>query len=123
MDRSTPVAASGAVPEAGNDAVGSFGRHPELLPDQGSSRGSGGGKRKPQGVAAPRPRLREPPLSSTEGSTDGGPQDRIPRSQESSVKCGSRRIPAQSRFSFVAELATGGFTVELPVDLNTVAVH
>src|SRR5205823_3282017 len=36
VDRSTPMATSGTIPEAGHHAAGSPGGYPELLPDQSS---------------------------------------------------------------------------------------
>ena len=49
-------------------------------------------------LLTPRPRLQEPPLPAAESAADGRHQDRIRRFQESRLKCGSRRIPAQSRY-------------------------
>jgi hypothetical protein len=39
---------------------------------------------------------------------------------ETQYNRGTLQIPAQSRISFIAELASGGFSVELPVDAGAV---
>lgn len=93
----TPLAAAGTLSEAGVDAAGSSGRHSELLPDQGTSGRGGSGEREYQVTVAPWPWLQEPALSATEGPAHGRDQDRICGLQESSLKCGYRRIPAESR--------------------------
>src|SRR6202011_5282764 len=84
------------VSEVGSDAAGSPGRHPELLPDQSASGRGGSRQREYQVTAAPRSWLQEPALSDAEGPADGRDQDRICGLQESSLKCESRRIPAEN---------------------------
>lgn len=54
LDRETSLAASGAVSEAGPDATGSPGRHPELLPDESGHGGSGSREWKHQVTATSR---------------------------------------------------------------------
>src|ERR1035438_10554699 len=100
MDRSTPLAASGAVPEVSGDAAGPSRRHPELLPDEGATGGRGSREWEYQVTAAPRAGIQEPALHAAEGPAHGGDQDRIRGIQESGLKCGPRRIPAQSQIIF-----------------------
>src|SRR5664280_957959 len=99
MDRSTPLAASGAVPEVSGDAAGPSRRHPELLPDEGAAGGCGSREWEYQVTAAPRSGIQEPALSAIKVPAHGGDQDRIRGLQESGLKCGSRRIPAQSQIN------------------------
>src|ERR1017187_6875566 len=106
MDRSTPLAASGAVPEVSGDAAGPSRRHPELLPDEGATGGRGSREWEYQVTAAPRAGIQEPALHAAEGPAHGGDQDRIRGIQESGLKCGPRRIPAQSP-QFIQHESTG----------------
>src|SRR3977135_4142956 len=48
LDRPTPMATAGTVPETGADAAGSPGRHSELLPDKSPAGRGRGGERKHQ---------------------------------------------------------------------------
>src|ERR1039457_4723795 len=96
MDRSTPLAATATLSEAGWDIAGSSPGNSELLPDEGTPGCRRSREREHQVPAAPRPRLSEPALSTVEGATHGGDQDRIRGLQKSSLKCGSRRILAES---------------------------
>src|ERR1035438_659545 len=107
MDRSTPLAASGAVLEVSGDAAGPSRRHPELLPDEGATGGRGSREWEYQVTAAPRAGIQEPALHAAEGPAHGGDQDRIRGIQESGLKCGPRRIPAQSQISLQAIRETG----------------
>src|SRR6476646_8636485 len=80
-------------------AAGSPRRHPQLLPHQGTLWSGGSDQRQHQNPSSKGPWLQESRLSAAQGSTHGGHQDRIHRSPESSLKCGSLRIPVQSPFS------------------------
>ena len=62
-------------------------------------RSGGSHQRQHQNSASKGPRLQESRLSVAQGTTHGGHQDRIHRSSESSLKCGSLRILVQNRFS------------------------
>src|ERR1035438_2816387 len=119
MDRSTPLAASGAVPEVSGDAAGPSRRHPELLPDEGATGGRGSREWEYQVTAAPRAGIQEPALHAAEGPAHGGDQDRIRGIQESGLKCGPRRIPAQSRFFDLA--VSGGALIVLAPLLGAIA--
>src|ERR1035438_2429235 len=96
VDRSTPVAASGPLPETGADVAGSPRRHSELLPEEGATGGRGSREWEHQVTTAPRMGIQEPALSAIEVPAHGGDQNRIRGLQESGLKCGSRRIPAES---------------------------
>src|ERR1022692_193190 len=74
------------------------GRDPELLPHQSTVRCGGSHQRQHQNPSSKGPRLQKSRLSAAEGSAHGGHKDRIHRSSESSLKCGSLRILVQSRF-------------------------
>jgi Transposase len=62
-----------------------------------SERGSH--QRQHQNPSSKRPGLQESELSVAQGSAHGGHQDRIHRSPESSLKCGSLQILVQNRFT------------------------
>src|SRR5438552_9224138 len=95
------MATAGAVSEAGHDAAGSPRWDSELLPDEGAAGSSGSREREHQGPLAPRTRIQESPLPSAEGPAHGGDPDRICGLQESSLKCGSHRILAESQIHFL----------------------
>src|ERR1700736_2283188 len=97
MDRSAPLAATRTLSETGSDAAGSPRGHPELLSDQSSPGRGRSREREYQVTPPPRPWLQEPALSATEGPANGRNPDRICGLQESSLKCGFYRIPAESR--------------------------
>src|SRR6267143_2448401 len=78
-------------------AAASLGQHPQLLPHQSTLRSGGSHQRQHQNPSQKGAWLQESGLSAVQGSAHGGHQDRIPRSSESSLKCGSRRILVQSR--------------------------
>src|SRR5215475_7016619 len=90
------MAAVEAIRKAGPDASGSFGWNPELLPHQSADGRCGGGERQHQKSAETWPRLQEPALPSAEGPAHGRDQNRICGFRESSLKCGTLRILAQS---------------------------
>jgi hypothetical protein len=95
--RSAPVAAPEAIPETGADAAGSPGRHSELLQDEGAPGGRGSREREYQITPSPRARIQKPALSAPKVPAHGRDQDRIRGFQESSLKCRSHRIPAESQ--------------------------
>src|SRR6266481_6632476 len=78
-------------------AAGSFRRNPELLPHQSTLRSGGSHQRQHQNPSSKGSWLQKPRLPVAQGPTHGGHQDRIHRSSESSLKCGSLRILVQSR--------------------------
>src|SRR6266478_8800228 len=80
-------------------AAGSPGWHPELLPHQGTLRSGGSHQRQRQNPSSKGPWLQKPLLLVAQGAAHGGHQDRIHRSSESSLKCGSLQILVQSRKS------------------------
>jgi transposase len=92
------LAAPGAVSETGPDATRPSGRHPQLLQDQGSDGRCGSCQWQHQSVDPSRAGLQGLALLAAEGTLHGRNQDRIRRYQESRLKCGFARIPAQSRF-------------------------
>src|ERR1039458_8960184 len=77
-------------------AAGSPRRHPQLLPHQGTLRSSGSHQRQHQDSSEKGSWLQESRLSAAQGPTHGGHQDRIHRSSESRLTCGSLRILVQS---------------------------
>src|ERR1700687_5435791 len=72
------------------------GRDPELLPHQSTLRCGGSHQRQHQNSSEKGPRLHKSRLSAPEGSAHGGHKDRIHRSSESRLKCGSLQILVQS---------------------------
>src|SRR6266478_7886825 len=88
-------------------AAGSFRRNPELLPHQSTLRSGGSHQRQHQNPSSKGSWLQKPLLPVAQGPTHGGHQDRIHRSSESSLKCGSLRILVQSLKNKVAVI-TGG---------------
>ena len=62
-----------------------------------------GHQREHQDSAPARPRVQEPALSAAEGPAHGGHQNRIRGFQESGLKCGPRRILAQSRKDYLRD--------------------
>src|ERR1700732_2466816 len=90
------MATAGIVSKTCPNVAGSPGRDPELLPHQSTFRRGGTHQRQHQDSPEKRSRLQKSRLSALEGSTLGGHQDRIHRSSESSLRCGSLRILVQS---------------------------
>src|ERR1700674_1007 len=72
------------------------GRDPELLPHQSTVRCRGSHQQQHQNPSSKGPRLHKSRLSAPESSAYGGHKDRIHRSSESSLKCGSLRILVQN---------------------------
>src|ERR1019366_4552106 len=90
------MATAGALSKTGPDVAGSPGRDPELLPHQSTFRCGGSHQRQHQNPSKKGPRLHKSRLSAAQGSAHGDHKDRIHRSSESSLKCGSLRILVQS---------------------------
>src|SRR6266404_9327770 len=97
------MATVGTLSKTCSHASGSPRRHPQLLPHQGTFRSGGSHQRQHQNPSQQGPWLQESRLSTAQGPTHGGHQDRIHRSSESRLKCGSLRILVQSRFFLVTE--------------------
>src|ERR1017187_6464701 len=91
------MAALETLREAGRDAPRSPGGHSQLLPDEGAAGSGRSRERKHQVTATTRSRLQESALSAPEGAADGGNQDGIHYSPESSLKCPFHQILAQNR--------------------------
>src|ERR1700746_1110520 len=77
---------------------GSPGRDLELLPHESTLRSGGSHQWQHQNPFSKGPWLQESRLSTAQGPTHGGHQDRICRFSESRLKCGSLLILVQSRF-------------------------
>src|SRR2546428_6360013 len=92
------MATAGALSKTRPHVARSPGRDPELLPHQSTLRCSGSHQRQHQNPSSKGPRLHKSRLSAPESSTHGGHKDRIHRSSESSLKCGSLRILVQNPF-------------------------
>src|SRR3981081_4326868 len=97
ISMSTAVATVGTLSKTRSHAAGSPRRHPQLLPHQGTLRSGGSHQRQHQNPPSKGPWLQESRLSAAQGSTHGGHQDRIHRSSEGRLKCGSLRILVQSQ--------------------------
>src|ERR1019366_7007472 len=98
LGRSTSLAALATVRKAGRDAPRSPGGHSQLLPHEGAAGSGRSRQRKHQVTATTRSGLQESALSAPEGAADGGNQDGIHYSPESSLKCAFHQILAQNRF-------------------------
>src|ERR1700741_1043418 len=85
-------------------AAGSLGRNPKLLPHQGALRSGGSHQWQHQNPSSKGTWLQESRLSTAQGPTHGLHQDRIHRSSESRLKCGSLLILVQSRKVYVVGL-------------------
>src|SRR5258706_15350652 len=92
------MATVGTFSKSSLHAAGSPRWHPELLPHQSTLRSGGSHQRQHQNPSSKGPWLQKPLLPVAQGAAHGGHQDRIHRSSESSLKCGSLRILVQSPF-------------------------
>jgi len=81
-----------------HDAAGAPRRDSQLLSDERAPRSCRSHQRQPQSPTTPWSRLQEPPVSPPQSAASGRNQNRIRGVQESSLKCGSRQILAQSHF-------------------------
>src|ERR1019366_7054242 len=99
LGRSTSLAALATVRKAGRDAPRPPGGHSQLLPHEGPAGSGRSRERKHQVTATMRSGLQEFALSAPEGAADGGNQDGIHHSPESSLKCAFHQILAQNRKS------------------------
>src|SRR5205807_2528325 len=86
----------GTVSKPRENVAGSPRWHSQLLPHESTFRSGGSHQRQHQNPLSKGPWLQESRLSAAQGSAHGGHQDRIHRSSESRLKCGSLRILVQS---------------------------